>query len=444
MFVNNKIFILGMARSGYEAAKLLAKRGNEIVLNDMKVDQDKERLDELKDLGVNVVLGEHPDDLLDETFDYLIKNPGVPIDNKYVLKARELGIEVINEVEMAYRLMPKDVKLVGITGTNGKTTTTTLIYEMLKKDGRRAHLTGNIGYPLCSFLEKLEKDDVIVMETSCQQLENLYEFNPDIAIMTNLSEAHIDFLKTYDNYKRVKAKIFQNHTKDNIAILNIENDDVLDVTKNIKSTVKYFSSNKEINGAYIKDDAIYYYEEKIIDLSEIRLIGVHNYENIMAAIMVVKELGVSNESIVSLLKEFGGVEHRIEFVKELEGRKFYNDSKATNIKATQIALASFKTPVILLLGGMERGQDFNELKDFMSSVRLVVTYGECKKRIEEFANNMMIDVKVVDFLENAVNVAYELSNEGDIILLSPAAASWDQYKCFEDRGNEFKKVVNSL
>ncbi|MBO5376311.1 MAG: UDP-N-acetylmuramoyl-L-alanine--D-glutamate ligase, partial [Bacilli bacterium] len=355
MFVNNKIFILGMARSGYEAAKLLAKRGNEIVLNDMKVDQDKEKLEELKVLGVNVVLGEHPDDLLDETFDYLIKNPGVPIDHKYVLKARELGIEVINEVEMAYRLMPKDVKLVGITGTNGKTTTTTLIYEMLKKDGRRAHLTGNIGYPLCSFLEKLEKDDVIVMETSCQQLENLYEFNPDIAIMTNLSEAHIDFLKTYDNYKRVKAKIFQNHTKDNIAILNIENDDVLDVTKNIKSTVKYFSSNKEINGAYIKDDAIYYYEEKIIDLSEIRLIGVHNYENIMAAIMVVKELGVSNESIVSLLKEFGGVEHRIEFVKELEGRKFYNDSKATNIKATQIALSSFKTPVILLLGGMERG-----------------------------------------------------------------------------------------
>ena len=444
MFVNNKIFILGMARSGYEAAKLLAKRGNEIVLNDMKVDQDKEKLEELKDLGVNVVLGEHPDDLLDETFDYLIKNPGVPIDHKYVLKARELGIEVINEVEMAYRLMPKDVKLVGITGTNGKTTTTTLIYEMLKKDGRRAHLTGNIGYPLCSFLEKLEKDDVIVMETSCQQLENLYEFNPDIAIMTNLSEAHIDFLKTYDNYKRVKAKIFQNHTKDNIAILNIENDDVLDVTKNIKSTVKYFSSNKEINGAYIKDDAIYYYEEKIIDLSEIRLIGVHNYENIMAAIMVVKELGVSNESIVSLLKEFGGVEHRIEFVKELEGRKFYNDSKATNIKATQIALSSFKTPVILLLGGMERGQDFNELKEFMSSVRLIVTYGECKKRIEEFANNMMIDVKVVDFLENAVNVAYELSNEGDTILLSPAAASWDQYKCFEDRGNEFKKVVNSL
>jgi len=227
MFKNNKIFILGFARSGYEAAKLLAKRGNEIVLNDMKLEQDKDKVEELTDLGVKIVLGEHPDDLLDETFDYLIKNPGVPVEHKYVLKANELGVEVINEVEMAWRLMPKNIKFVGITGTNGKTTTTTLIYEMIKKDGRRVHLTGNIGFPLCGFLDKLEKDDIVVMETSCQQLVNLTEFNPDIAVMTNLSEAHIDFLKTYDNYKFVKSKIFQNHTEKNIAILNIENDDVI-------------------------------------------------------------------------------------------------------------------------------------------------------------------------------------------------------------------------
>jgi len=444
MFKNNKIFILGFARSGYEAAKLLAKRGNEIVLNDMKLEQDKDKVEELTDLGVKIVLGEHPDDLLDETFDYLIKNPGVPVEHKYVLKANELGVEVINEVEMAWRLMPKNIKFVGITGTNGKTTTTTLIYEMIKKDGRRVHLTGNIGFPLCGFLDKLEKDDIVVMETSCQQLVNLTEFNPDIAVMTNLSEAHIDFLKTYDNYKFVKSKIFQNHTEKNIAILNIENDDVLATTKNIHSTIKYFSSKKEINGSYIMDDAIYYYDEKIIDLSDIKLIGNHNYENIMAAIMVVKELGVSNESIVSVLKDFGGVEHRIEFVKELKGRKFYNDSKATNIKATQIALSAFKTPVIALLGGMERGQDFNELQEYLNNVKMIVTYGECKKRIEEFANNMGIDVKVVDFLENAVKVAYEFSEKGDTILLSPAAASWDQYKCFEDRGNEYKRVINEL
>jgi UDP-N-acetylmuramoylalanine--D-glutamate ligase len=444
MFENKKIFILGFARSGYEAAKLLAKRGNEIVLNDMKVEQDKDKVDELEALGVKIVLGEHPDDLLDETFDYLIKNPGVPVEHKYVLIANELGIEVINEVEMAWRLMPKNIKFVAITGTNGKTTTTTLVYEMIKRDGKKAHLTGNIGFPLCGFLDKLEKDDIVVMETSCQQLVNLTEFNPDIAVMTNLSEAHIDFLKTYDNYKFVKTKIFQNHTDKNIAILNIENEDVLKSTKNIQSTIKYFSSSKEINGAYIKDDAIYYYDEKVVSLSDIKLIGKHNYENIMAAIMVVKELGVSNDSIVSLLKEFGGVEHRIEFVKEVNSRKFYNDSKATNIKATQIALSAFNTPVILLLGGMERGQDFSELKEYLSCVKLIVTYGECKERIEKFAEELNIEVKVVDFLENATKLAYELSSDNDTILLSPAAASWDQYKCFEDRGNEFKQVVNSL
>ena len=444
MFEHQKILILGFARSGYEAAKFLANRNNDIIINDMKAEQDKDRVEELKKLGVKVILGEHPDDLLDDSFNYLIKNPGVPIDHKYVLKAHELGIEVINEVEMAYRLLPKDVKLVAITGTNGKTTTTTLIYEMLKKANMPCHLTGNIGFPLCGFLDKLKSGDIIVMETSCQQLENLTEFNPDIAVMTNLSEAHIDFLKSYDNYKRVKAKIFQNHTEKNIAILNIENNDVLEVTKNIKSTVKYFSSKKEINGCYLKNNAIYYYDEKVVNLSDIQLVGTHNYENIMASIMVVKELGVDNEVIVSLLKEFTGVEHRIEFVKNLNGRSFYNDSKATNIKATQIALSSFNKPTILLLGGMERGQNFNDLKEYLKNVKAIVAYGECKNRIKDFADSVDVKCYVVDTLEVAVKEAYSLSSEGDVILLSPASASWDQYKCFEDRGVEFKKIVNSL
>ena len=444
MFEHQKILILGFARSGYEAAKFLAYRNNEIIINDKKCEQDKDKVEELKKLGVTVILGEHPDNLLDNSFDYLIKNPGVPIDHKYVLKAHELGIEVINEVEMAYRLLPKDVKLVAITGTNGKTTTTTLVYEMLKKANISCHLTGNIGFPLCGFLNKLKSGDIIVMETSCQQLENLTQFNPDIAVMTNLSEAHIDFFKSYENYKRVKAKIFQNQTERNIAILNIENNDVLEVTKNIKSTVKYFSSKKEINGCYLKDNAIYYYDEKVVDLSDIRLVGMHNYENIMASIMVVKELGVKNEAIVSLLKEFTAVEHRIEFVKYLNGRIFYNDSKATNIKATQIALSSFNSPIILLLGGMERGQNFNDLKEYVTNVKSIISYGECRDRIKDFANSVNIKVYVVETLDSAVKKAYSLSNEGDIVLLSPASASWDQYKCFEDRGNEFKKVVNSL
>ena len=444
MFTNNKILILGFARSGYEAAKFLAKRNNEVILNDMKTDHEQEKIDELESLGVKIVLGSHPDGLLDESFDYLIKNPGVPIDHKYVLKARELGVEVINEVEMAFRLLPKGIKFVGITGTNGKTTTTTLIYEMLLKDGKRAHLTGNIGYPLIGFLDKLEEGDIIVMETSCQQLENLTKFNPDIAVMTNLSEAHIDFLKSYDNYKRVKTKIFQNHDSHNIAVLNHENADVMEMTKDIKSTKKYFSIKEKVDGCYLKDDSIYYYDEKIIDTKDIRLIGNHNYENIMAAILVVKELGVKNESIVSLLKEFKGVEHRIEFVREYEGIKFYNDSKATNIKATQIALSAFKTPVIILLGGLDRGHSFYELKDYMKYVKHIVALGECRNRVEEFAKDMDIPCTNVETIKEAVPAAVKVATEGDTILLSPASASWDQYKCFEDRGDEFKEIVNNL
>lgn len=444
MFTDKKILILGFARSGYVAAKFLLNRGNIVYLTDMKTNHDKKQMKELEDLGIHFVLGNHPDDLLDKSFDYLIKNPGVPIDHKYVLKAKELGIEVINEVEMAYRLLPKDVKLVGITGTNGKTTTTTLIYNFLVEDGKRAHLTGNIGFPLTGFLDKLQKDDIIVMETSCQQLENLTKFNPDIAVMTNLSPAHIDFLKSYDNYKRVKAKIFQNHTSKNIAILNIENEDVLEVTKNIKSTVKYFSSKKEINGCYIKDDAIYYYDEKIVDLKDIKLIGNHNYENIMAAIMVVKELGVKTNSIVKVLKEFNGVEHRIEFVRELNGIKYYNDSKATNIEATKTALSSFKTPVIILLGGLDRGHDFFELKDYMKYVKHIVAIGECRNRVEEFAKKMGISCTNVETVKEAVPVAFKVAEKGDTVLLSPASASWDQYKKFEDRGDEFKELVNKL
>jgi len=444
MFKNNKILILGFARSGYEAAKVLAKRGNDIVVTDGKSNHNQEKIKELEDLGVRFVLGENPIELVDKSVNYLIKNPGVPINHEYVVKARELNIEVINEVEMAYRLFPEGIKLIGITGTNGKTTTTTLIYEMIKKDGKSVYLTGNIGFPLCSFLDKLNKDDIVVMETSCQQLENLYRFKPDIAIMTNLFEAHIDFFNTYDAYKKVKAKIFKNHTEDDIAILNIENEDVISVTKDIKSKVRYFSSNKEINGCYIKDAAIYYYEEKIVDLSDIKLVGYHNYENIMASILVVKELGVSNESIVSLLKEFGGVEHRVEFVRELNKRRFYNDSKATNITSTQIALSAFNDSTIIILGGMERGQDFNELKDYMKNVKFIVCYGECRDRIKEFGDSLGIETKVFDNLREAINSSYDLSSEDDVILLSPCAASWDQYKDFEERGNEFKQIVNEL
>lgn len=443
MFEEKKIFVLGMARSGYEIAKFLAKKGNKILLNDggSEEKQDKKQVEELRELGVELVFGHHDDHLFDDSFDYLIKNPGVPIDHKFVLKAKEYGIEVLNEAEVAYRLLRDDVTLIGITGTNGKTTTTTLTYEMIKKSGKRVHLAGNIGYPLISFLEKLEEGDIIVMEVSCQQLENFTKFRPHIALMTNLSHAHIDFLKSYENYKRVKFKLFQNQRESDIAILNIEDDEVMEKSQDIVATTKYFSSKKEINGAYLKDDSLWYYGEKIIDRKDFFLKGNHNVENALAAIMIAKEIGVKTEDIVEILKTFHGVRHRLEFITELNGVSYYNDTEATNTKCTQIALSSFAKNVILILGGTERGQDFHELDPYLSPVKEIVGISECRERVLTYGKEVGLPVVIFETLKEAMDYIVKKAERGDTVLLSPASASWGQYKQCEDRGDEFRDYL---
>ena len=440
MFENNNIVILGMARSGYEVAKYLAKRHNKITINDLNTNQNEEHIKELEKLGVKIVLGSHPDDLINKDVNYLIKNPGVPIDHKYVLKAKELGIEVLNEVEVSARLMRKDVHLIGITGTNGKTTTTTIIYEILKEKFKdKVHLTGNMGYPLISFLDKFKKDDFIVMETSSQQLENLDKFTPEVAVLTNVSEAHLEFFKTYDHYKELKKRIFKNHTKDNLAIINRTDEESLKLTKDIKSNKVYFSDSKD-DLCYIEKENIYYKGKKIIDTKEIILKGMHNYQNIMAAIIVAKHYGVENEIINKVVKKFKGVEHRLEFVKELDGKKYYNDSKATNLVSTQIALKSFDKDILLILGGYERGQDFKELIPYLDNVKVILAIGENRERVKKELSNYNVIVK--ETLKEAMKNIKDY--DVDIVLLSPAAASWDQYKKFEDRGEEFKNIVNNL
>lgn len=440
MFENNNIVILGMARSGYEVAKYLAKRHNKITINDLNTNQNEEHIKELEKLGVKIVLGSHPDDLINKDVNYLIKNPGVPIDHKYVLKAKELGIEVLNEVEVSARLMRKDVHLIGITGTNGKTTTTTIIYEILKEKFKdKVHLTGNMGYPLISFLDKFKKDDFIVMETSSQQLENLDKFTPEVAVLTNVSEAHLEFFKTYDHYKELKKRIFKNHTKDNLAIINRTDEESLKLTNDIKSNKVYFSDSKD-DLCYIEKENIYYKGKKIIDTKEIILKGMHNYQNIMAAIIVAKHYGVEDEIINKVVKKFKGVEHRLEFVKELDGKKYYNDSKATNLVSTQIALKSFDKDILLILGGYERGQDFKELIPYLDNVKVILAIGENRERVKKELSNYNVIVK--ETLKEAMKNIKDY--DVDIVLLSPASASWDQYKKFEDRGEEFKNIVNNL
>jgi len=447
MFEKNKILILGMARSGYQAAKLLIKRGNDVYLNEYKSEDkmDKDQVKELKDLGVNLIFGSHPDDLLDESFDYLIKNPGVPIDHKYVLKARELGIEVINEVEMAYRLLPEDVSLIGITGTNGKTTTTTLIYEiMYRAYGEKVHLAGNIGFPLSSIIDEVKSGDIIVIECSCQQGENFVDFHPHVGVCTNFSEAHIDFMKTYEHYKEVKSRMFYNQSTDDIAIMNHDNKDVMEKLEDIPSIKRYFSSSEKLEGCYLKDENIYYYDELIMNINDIKIKGIHNVENCMAAIMAVKEYGVSNEIIKEVISNFKGVEHRLEYVDTVNGVEYYNDTEATNIKCCQIALSSFNKPIILFLGGLERGQDFNELTPYMDNVKAIIAIGTCRERVKEYAESINKDVYVYEYLTEGFKKASTIAKEGDIVLLSPASASWDQYKECEVRGAEFKKNVYDL
>lgn len=438
MFNDKKIFILGMGRSGVSVAKLLSK-DNKILITDMK--ENKNDVSLLENMGVEVKITDKQADLLDSSFDVVVKNPGVKLDHPVVLKAKELNIPIITELEVAYRYLP-DVKIIGITGSNGKTTTTTIIYNILKEAGLPVHLAGNIGLPLCNQISDIKDGDILVVEISSHQLVNLDKFKVDIAVLTNLSPVHLDHFGTYENYKNNKLRIFNNQKDNNIAILNKGDDEVFNLTKNLIAKKLYFSSKGEAD-IYIDNKSIIYNDETY-NFKDIKVKGIHNYENIMASILACKQFNISYESIMNVLSKFTGVEHRIEFVKEVNGREFYNDSKATNVMSTITALKAFDNDVILLLGGLDRGHSFDELVPYLNHTKQIICFGETKYRIEEFAKKNNIDVSVVNDVEKATKKAYEISKKGDTILLSPACASWDQFNSFEERGDKFKDTIKKL
>lgn len=439
---NSKIFVLGMARSGYEVSKYLSRYNNEIIVTDAK-EQDRDKVKELESLGVKVVITDKPANFIDETFDLVIKNPGIKYTNPLVVKASSLGIAVVNEMEVASYFFPKNLQVIGVTGSNGKTTTTNLIHEMLKADHKNVIMAGNMGIPVCSILDNLTDDTILLLEVSIQQLCNLSHFKTNVSVLTNLTPTHIDFLDTYENYKNTKKRIFNNHSDEDIAILNMGNADEMELTKDIKSHKIYFSSKMDTD-ICVKGDYLNYFGEDIIKLEDIKLQGMHNYENACCAIGAVKHYGVSNEAIIQVLKTFGGVEHRLEFVRKVNGVEYYNDSEATNTVSTIIALKAFKKPEILILGGLDRGHSFDPLNDYIGNVKLVGCYGETKQKIEKWAHKMNLPVKVFDNLHDTTMYIANVASPGDVVLLSPACASWDQYKCCEDRGDEFKSIVNGL
>ncbi|MFS0861392.1 UDP-N-acetylmuramoyl-L-alanine--D-glutamate ligase [Fredinandcohnia sp. 179-A 10B2 NHS] len=443
-FTNKHILIIGLAKSGFAAAKVLQELGSYITVNDQKPFEENQPAQELQKAGIKVICGGHPMEILDDHFDFIIKNPGIPYSNPLLIKAIEKGIPILTEVELAYHISAAD--FIGITGSNGKTTTTTLIYEMLNKGSKNPLVAGNIGTVACEVAKEAEAENIIVTELSSFQLMGIDEFAPRIAVLLNIFDAHLDYHGTKQDYINAKARIFENQTENDFCVINIDDKEVLQASERCKAKKIPFSTTQPIEeGAYIKNQAVYFGDEKIIDIKDIVLPGIHNLENILAAIAVAKLVRVSNSAIQEVLGEFTGVKHRLQYIKTVKGRKFYNDSKATNILATQKAITAFEKPVVLLAGGLDRGNEFDDLIEQLKHVKALVVYGQTAKKIERAGKLAGIDlIKHVDNVEAAVYEAYGLSNEGDIILLSPACASWDQHKTFEERGDIFINAVHKL
>lgn len=444
IYQHKKILVLGLAKSGVSAATLLHKLGAFVTINDKKPLSENPEAQGLLEQGITVICGEHPVELMDEGFELVVKNPGIPYFNPMIERAIEKGIPIITEVELAYEV--SEAPFIGITGTNGKTTTTTLIFEMLEKGNKKPLIAGNIGTVASDVAQAARSDNQIVIELSSFQLMGTKEFKPRIAVLTNLYDAHLDYHKTRDEYDSAKAMITKNQAEEDYFIVNSEQEAVMDIARLSRATIIPFSTKRFLeHGASIKDDWVYFNGEPIIKRDQIVLPGDHNLENILSAIAAAKLSGVSNEAIQKVLTSFSGVKHRLQFIGEKQGRKFYNDSKATNILATQNALAAFNQPIILLAGGLDRGNEFDELLPAMKNIKALITFGQTAEKLERVGKEAGIKTIVrVDNVEKAVPVAFELSEKNDVVLLSPACASWDQYKTFEVRGDIFINAVHKL
>ena len=443
-YKNKKVLVLGLAKSGVSASLLLHKLGAFVTVNDRKPFSENQESQFLVEKGIRVICGEHPKDLLDDGFELIVKNPGIPYSNPVLQDAIRRGIPIITEVELAYQI--SDAPFIGVTGTNGKTTTTTLIYEMLNEDGQKPLLAGNIGLVASEVTQEATEENKVVIELSSFQLMGIRQFRPHIAVVTNLYEAHIDYHGTRENYLEAKRNILKNQEETDYFVYNADQEDCREFARGIKSTPVPFSTTEYLpEGASIRDQWVYFQGEPVIAIEKIRLPGSHNLENILAAVAASKLSGARNAAIEKVLTTFSGVKHRLQFVREIGGVKFYNDSKATNLRSTKVALDAFGQPTILLAGGLDRGNSFDELIPSLQNVKALILFGETKDKLKEMGEKAGLEIiKLVDNVKEAVPLAYSLAEKGDVVLLSPACASWDQYKSFEERGDIFIEAVHKL
>ncbi|MFC4651583.1 UDP-N-acetylmuramoyl-L-alanine--D-glutamate ligase [Lactococcus nasutitermitis] len=442
-FENKKVLVLGLAKSGIAAARLLDKLGAIVTVNDSKAFDENPAAQTLLEEGIKVICGHHPLELLDEDFALMVKNPGIRYDNPMVVRALELKIPVITEVELAY--LVSEAPIIGITGTNGKTTTTTLIAAILNADGQSAKLSGNIGFPASDVASEATPDDTLVMELSSFQLMGIETFKPKIAVITNLFSAHLDYHGSQEAYEAAKWRIQEHLTKENFLILNFNQEKCKALANQTKATIVPFSTHEKVDGAYEYDGKLYFKDEFIMNSADLSLLGEHNVENALAAIAVAKLQGAKNEAIISVLTAFAGVKHRLQYLGEINGHKVYNDSKATNILATQKALSGFdNTKLWLLAGGLDRGNGFDELADDIAGLKGMIVFGQTAPKLQNLAEKLGIPVFKSENVATALKEVLARTGNGDTILLSPANASWDQYKTFEERGDLFIQTFETL
>ncbi|WP_270236200.1 UDP-N-acetylmuramoyl-L-alanine--D-glutamate ligase [Streptococcus anginosus] len=442
-FANKKVLVLGLAKSGESAARLLDKLGAIVTVNDGKPFEENPAAQSLLEEGIKVVTGGHPLELLDEDFELMVKNPGIRYDNPMVKKALEKEIPVITEVELAYLI--SDAPIIGITGSNGKTTTTTMIAEVLTAGGQSGLLSGNIGFPASQVATTATKNDTLVMELSSFQLMGIETFHPEIAVITNLMPTHIDYHGSFENYVAAKWNIQKNMSKSDFLVLNFNQTLAKELAAKTQATVVPFSTTEKVDGAYLEGNMLTFRGEPVMAADELGVPGSHNVENALATIAVTKLRGIENQVIKETLAGFGGVKHRLQYVGEINHVKFYNDSKSTNILATQKALSGFdNSKVILIAGGLDRGNEFDELVPDIQELKKMVILGESAARVKRAADKAGVSYMDAADVKDATQKAFAEAQAGDIVLLSPANASWDMYPNFEVRGDEFIATFEEL
>ena len=442
-----KIVVIGMGRTGVATASFLGSHGATVVAVDEKPSRDWGEVFQPLGLEPWLTVGRYDASALDGA-DLVVPSPGIPPHHDLLVAALAKKIPVVSEIELAYQFIK--VPIIAVTGTNGKTTTTTLLGRILAHAGKKVFVGGNIGNPLIEYAGSLQTDNFIVAEISSFQLQWIKTFRPHAAVLLNVTCDHVNYHGSFEEYRRVKASIFENQQNNDLAILNAEDETQEGLAASMKAQVVRFSSRREIRpGIFLQEDDIVYSKPdgscERYPVSMIHLPGLHNVENVMAAVVAARFCGCSQESIVEAVSEFRGLSHRIEFAGEKNGIKFYDDSKGTNVDAVIRALETFSTPVILLLGGRDKDGNFAALQTLIGAkTRQVILFGEARDRILPQLGKTVVPAAKEPTLQAAILHAYKIAGPGDIVLLSPGCASFDEFANYKERGDFFKDVVRTL